>query len=307
MEQELLRPLAMGCAASGEAGVIDVNDPSHAQHAGAHAPPQPPAAAAGQSPRPQPDGGLLPRQGASGSTQAAFNRFDKDGTGLISRDELRDALADIMGLELPEDEVLNMIHGTDMDKDGKLNFTEFQMLVGKFGGAAAGSGGAAPEPAPAMGRTISGRAATTNEDSVSRIQRLRREAVNRGPNLDLNPRLKKPRDATAPRFPPASCGFEYTFELEQKVMGMGSSDGRPGTEVVRWYWAGDEDGGHQNKWVVYDDEQSARIEAAFQAKQDRCDVSDRHHVDLKNLLQRVTAHPDRRRRVNRGDPDGPPA
>ena len=29
-------------------------------------------------------------------------------------------------------------------------------------------------------------------------------------------------------------------------MGMGSSD-RPGTEVVRWYWAGDEDGGHQNK------------------------------------------------------------
>ena len=111
--------------------------------------------------------------------------------GLISRDELRDALAD-MGLELPEDEVLNMIHGTDMDKDGKLNFTEFQMLVGKFGGAAAASGGAAPEPAPAMGRTISGRAATTNEDSVSRIQRLRREAVNRGPNLDLNPRLKKP-------------------------------------------------------------------------------------------------------------------
>ncbi|KAJ6405963.1 hypothetical protein OIU84_013852 [Salix udensis] len=59
----------------------------------------------------------------------AFQYFDKDGSGFITRDELRQAMAQYgMGDEATIDEV---IEDVDTDKDGKINYEEFASMMRK--------------------------------------------------------------------------------------------------------------------------------------------------------------------------------
>ena len=58
----------------------------------------------------------------------SFKVFDRDGDGLISKDEFQDTM-DSLGEPMSADEVNAMIAQADLDKDGKLNFNEFQLLL----------------------------------------------------------------------------------------------------------------------------------------------------------------------------------
>ena len=53
-----------------------------------------------------------------------FNRFDQDGDGEISAPDLINIFASL-GVEIDEDEALDMIYCLDKDDDGKINFEEF--------------------------------------------------------------------------------------------------------------------------------------------------------------------------------------
>ncbi|CDP07348.1 unnamed protein product [Coffea canephora] len=59
----------------------------------------------------------------------AFQHFDEDGSGFITRDELRHAMAKYgMGDEATIDEIINDV---DIDKDGRINYEEFVTMMRK--------------------------------------------------------------------------------------------------------------------------------------------------------------------------------
>ncbi|CAK9178386.1 unnamed protein product [Ilex paraguariensis] len=59
----------------------------------------------------------------------AFQYFDRDGSGFITRDELRDAMTQYgMGDEATIDEVIDDV---DTDKDGRINYDEFVAMMTK--------------------------------------------------------------------------------------------------------------------------------------------------------------------------------
>ncbi|KAK1392947.1 Calcium-dependent protein kinase [Heracleum sosnowskyi] len=59
----------------------------------------------------------------------AFQHFDKDQSGFITRDELRHAMTEYgMGDEATIDEVINDV---DTDKDGRINYEEFETMMRK--------------------------------------------------------------------------------------------------------------------------------------------------------------------------------
>jgi len=55
----------------------------------------------------------------------AFKVFDKDGSGTLSADELREIMTEKGKMRLTHQEVDEMISEVDRDKDGKLNYAEF--------------------------------------------------------------------------------------------------------------------------------------------------------------------------------------
>ena len=58
----------------------------------------------------------------------AFKVFDKDGSGFIEADELRDMMLNL-GEKLTEEEVQNMMQIADIDGDGKINYHEFVQMM----------------------------------------------------------------------------------------------------------------------------------------------------------------------------------
>ncbi|CAL9749810.1 unnamed protein product [Musa acuminata subsp. burmannicoides] len=56
----------------------------------------------------------------------AFNYFDKNQSGYIEIDELREAIG---GLELSEQVILDIIADVDKDKDGRISYEEFEMMM----------------------------------------------------------------------------------------------------------------------------------------------------------------------------------
>ena len=54
----------------------------------------------------------------------AFNKFDKDGSGSIDKDELAD-LSKELGAELTEDQLTNALKDLDLNGDGVIDIDEF--------------------------------------------------------------------------------------------------------------------------------------------------------------------------------------
>ena len=62
------------------------------------------------------------------SLAQSFKVFDRDGDGLITKDELQITMNNL-GEPMNEEEVKAMIAEADLDGDGKINFKEFQILM----------------------------------------------------------------------------------------------------------------------------------------------------------------------------------
>lgn len=60
--------------------------------------------------------------------KAAFAYFDKDGSGTISRDELRQCLQS-EDFSMTEEEINTMLEGVDADGDGEVDYQEFIMMM----------------------------------------------------------------------------------------------------------------------------------------------------------------------------------
>jgi len=64
--------------------------------------------------------------------QEAFKIFDADGSGSITKDELKATLATVMGNtdeSLPEDDIDEMIKEADIDGDGQVSYEEFVKVM----------------------------------------------------------------------------------------------------------------------------------------------------------------------------------
>ncbi|XP_063702236.1 calcium-binding protein E63-1 isoform X4 [Culicoides brevitarsis] len=59
---------------------------------------------------------------------AAFRVFDKDSNGFITRDELKTAM-EMIGENVTEAQLSDMLALADIDKDGKINYEEFARLL----------------------------------------------------------------------------------------------------------------------------------------------------------------------------------
>uniref|UniRef100_A0A336MPM2 CSON004879 protein n=1 Tax=Culicoides sonorensis TaxID=179676 RepID=A0A336MPM2_CULSO len=59
---------------------------------------------------------------------AAFRVFDRDNNGFITRDELKTAM-EMIGENVTEQQLSDMLALADIDKDGKINYEEFARLL----------------------------------------------------------------------------------------------------------------------------------------------------------------------------------
>lgn len=65
---------------------------------------------------------------ANSSMMEAFKLFDKDGSGKIDADELKEAMMRL-GDKLSKEEAEDMIKTADLDKDGKIDYIEFIRMM----------------------------------------------------------------------------------------------------------------------------------------------------------------------------------
>ena len=65
-----------------------------------------------------------------GNIRNAFKKFDLNGNGKISMDEIKQVLgAAGVQIDINEDEIQNMINEVDIDGDGELDFEEFLTMM----------------------------------------------------------------------------------------------------------------------------------------------------------------------------------
>ena len=64
-----------------------------------------------------------PSAQASGAAAAAFRRFDRDGSGYITRDEAHSVLSKYLGFSAAQSKA--MLDDCDVNSDGKLSYREF--------------------------------------------------------------------------------------------------------------------------------------------------------------------------------------
>lgn len=65
---------------------------------------------------------------SNSSMMEAFKLFDKDGSGKIDADELKEAMMRL-GDKLSKEEAEDMIRTADLDKDGKIDYIEFIRMM----------------------------------------------------------------------------------------------------------------------------------------------------------------------------------
>ena len=66
--------------------------------------------------------------GPDENLRKAFLRFDKDGTGFISKDNVRDTMIEFDN-PLTEEELNAIFHEVDLNNDGRITFREFRHLM----------------------------------------------------------------------------------------------------------------------------------------------------------------------------------
>eukprot|EP00968_Pinguiococcus_pyrenoidosus_P026942 scaffold7341_cov229-Pinguiococcus_pyrenoidosus.AAC.13 len=72
----------------------------------------------------------LSREKRGGLLQA-FEEFDQDGSGLVTRSEFRRGLRDL-GLKLDDADVFDLVERLDRDGDGRVSYREFRQFVDDF-------------------------------------------------------------------------------------------------------------------------------------------------------------------------------
>lgn len=60
---------------------------------------------------------------------AHFKTLDANGDGFITKEELKTGLAKF-GLNVDDDKIQTMLTKADTDKDGKINYDEFLVVMG---------------------------------------------------------------------------------------------------------------------------------------------------------------------------------
>ena len=60
---------------------------------------------------------------------AHFKMIDANGDGFITREELKKGLAKF-GLDVDDSKIESMVKKADTDKDGKINYDEFLVVMG---------------------------------------------------------------------------------------------------------------------------------------------------------------------------------
>ena len=63
-----------------------------------------------------------------GELKAAFHIFDVDGNGTIEIEDIKFAL-ELMGEQITEEEVKEILDMGDLDKNGSISFEEFMKLL----------------------------------------------------------------------------------------------------------------------------------------------------------------------------------
>ena len=63
--------------------------------------------------------------------EAIFKTFDVDGTGKITPDNLLAAFSKF-GRQVTKDEIDNIMHEHDLDKEGTIDLEEFKKMMGVF-------------------------------------------------------------------------------------------------------------------------------------------------------------------------------
>ena len=60
---------------------------------------------------------------------ASFRKFDVDGSGSISVDELRITLREVLGEETPDEDLEEMVKAADINGDGDIDYSEFVEMM----------------------------------------------------------------------------------------------------------------------------------------------------------------------------------
>ena len=60
-----------------------------------------------------------------------FERFDKDNSGFITKDELMEVISTRAGVKISPDQIDQMMRDSDENNDGKINYEEFVFLMTK--------------------------------------------------------------------------------------------------------------------------------------------------------------------------------
>ena len=71
-----------------------------------------------------------PSAQARGAAATAFRRFDKDGSGYITRDEAHSVLSKYLGFSAAQSKA--MLDDCDVNNDGKLSYREFAEFYDKI-------------------------------------------------------------------------------------------------------------------------------------------------------------------------------
>ncbi|KAL0213946.1 hypothetical protein P9112_006130 [Eukaryota sp. TZLM1-RC] len=69
-----------------------------------------------------------PQDSEEDELRAAFNTFDKNSDGFISRDELQ-TMMEALGISLSESELSEMFETADTNSDGVISFEEFSCIL----------------------------------------------------------------------------------------------------------------------------------------------------------------------------------